>query len=85
MTGHGSNMKPDMRDALHSWAASLALICAAIISSAPLASPAHAATPAAPKCTADEYRRFDFWLGDWDSFDIDNGNTRWGTRLSCLS
>jgi hypothetical protein len=23
-------------------------------------------------CTAPEYRQFDFWLGDWDAFDIDS-------------
>jgi hypothetical protein len=22
-------------------------------------------------CSAPEYRRFDFWIGDWDAFDID--------------
>ncbi|MEP6940248.1 MAG: hypothetical protein ABI846_10820, partial [Rudaea sp.] len=25
------------------------------------------------KCNAAEFRQFDFWIGDWDSFDIDNG------------
>lgn len=29
---------------------------------------ASAATPAA-RCDASEYRQFDFWLGDWDTFD----------------
>jgi hypothetical protein len=23
-------------------------------------------------CTAPEYRQFDFWIGDWDAFDVDN-------------
>jgi hypothetical protein len=66
-------MKSDTRHFLRSCAALLGLSCAVAIAAAPLASPASAATPAAPKCMADEYRRFDFWLGDWDSFDIDNG------------
>ena len=26
----------------------------------------------APKCTAPEFRQFDFWLGDWDTFETDN-------------
>ena len=31
---------------------------------------AHAAPPDSPsKCPAAEYRQFDFWLGDWDTFD----------------
>ena len=33
-----------------------------------LASPAPAATP--QPCSAPQYRQFDFWLGDWDSFEI---------------
>jgi hypothetical protein len=24
------------------------------------------------RCTAPEYRQFDFWLGDWDAFAIDD-------------
>src|SRR5260370_27776727 len=37
-----------------------------------------AAPPDQPKskpCTAPEYRQFDFWVGDWDTFDVDNPNT----------
>jgi hypothetical protein len=31
----------------------------------------HAASPAsASKCPAPEYRQFDFWLGDWDTFEV---------------
>ena len=70
--GHGSNMKQDTRAVPHSCAAALILCCVAVMASVPLASSASAA-PAAAKCAADEYRRFDFWLGDWDSFDVDNG------------
>jgi hypothetical protein len=25
-----------------------------------------------PACSAPEYRQFDFWIGDWDAFDIDH-------------
>jgi len=28
-----------------------------------------------PACAAPEYRQFDFWIGDWDAFDIDNPRT----------
>lgn len=24
-----------------------------------------------PSCSAPEYRQFDFWIGDWDAFDVD--------------
>ncbi|MGA8490627.1 MAG: hypothetical protein WB711_09415 [Terriglobales bacterium] len=27
-------------------------------------------------CAAPEYHSFDFWVGDWDAFDIDNPKTR---------
>ncbi len=40
-----------------------------------LSSGANAATPpanpAAPMCPAAEFRQFDFWLGDWDTFETD--------------
>lgn len=32
---------------------------------------ARAADPAAPACQAPEYRRLDFWVGDWNAFDVD--------------
>jgi hypothetical protein len=32
-----------------------------------LASPAAGATPS---CSAPEYRQFDFWIGDWDVYDV---------------
>lgn len=37
--------------------------------------PARASSADSPKpvsCAAPEYRRFDFWIGDWDVFDADN-------------
>ncbi len=29
-------------------------------------------SPAGGACGAAEYRQFDFWLGDWDAFDVDH-------------
>lgn len=38
--------------------------------------PGSSATSAKPPaCVAPEYRQFDFWIGDWDAFDIDNPRT----------
>lgn len=28
-----------------------------------------------PTCVAPKYRQFDFWIGDWDAFDIDDPRT----------
>lgn len=39
--------------------------------------PAPQAASAKPdSCTAPEYRQFDFWIGDWDVFDVDNPTTK---------
>ena len=32
---------------------------------------AAAENPAGPKCPAPEFRQFDFWAGDWDTFETD--------------
>lgn len=32
-----------------------------------------APTPEPQRCSAPEYRQFDFWLGDWDVFDVATG------------
>jgi hypothetical protein len=49
----------------------LALVCAA---------PRAFADAPASKCTAPEYRQFDFWLGDWDTFEPDaSGKTTGGS------
>lgn len=39
------------------------------------------AQPDAPSCSDDIYRAFDFWLGDWEVFDI-NGNKAGDNRIS---
>jgi hypothetical protein len=31
--------------------------------------------PKAKPCSTPEYRQFDFWIGDWDAFDVDNPST----------
>jgi len=41
------------------------------------APPRRSSTPA--PCSAPEYHQFDFWLGDWDAFDI--GSTQKNARL----
>jgi hypothetical protein len=37
--------------------------------------PAFAAPAPPPACIAPEYRQFDFWIGDWDAFDVGNPST----------
>jgi hypothetical protein len=34
------------------------------------AAPRGSAQSAVPPCSAPEYRQFDFWIGDWDAFDV---------------
>jgi hypothetical protein len=46
-------------------------ICA---SAAPLRIAAAAEPAKAAACQAAVYRQFDFWIGDWDAFDVDNPN-----------
>ena len=51
----------------------LALILVAFATQAntpPAAAPA--ANPAGAKCPAAEFRQFEFWVGDWDTFETDN-------------
>ena len=43
---------------------------ASLVLFAATALPAQTAKPA--PCTASEYRQLDFWVGDWDAFDIDD-------------
>lgn len=52
----------------HLWMA-LAVLGIAFI--APAVAIASAATPISPHCSAAEYRQFDFWIGDWDTFEAD--------------
>lgn len=47
--------------------APLILVCLGVATLARADGPA--TPPAAPKCTAPEYRQFDFWVGDWDAYD----------------
>lgn len=50
-----------------------ALAVIAFFSVIPVASWA-ADTPAPARCSATEYRQFDFWLGDWDTFEAEDPN-----------
>ena len=36
----------------------------------------NAEAPKSTHCAASEYRQFDFWIGDWDAFDVDNPSVR---------
>ena len=38
----------------------------------PAADPSAAHTPLASACSAPELHQFDFWIGDWDTFDADD-------------
>jgi hypothetical protein len=55
----------------------IAISCLALFLPASAACPARRAAPrqpakaAARPCSAPEYHQFDFWLGDWDGFDMD--------------
>ena len=46
-----------------------ALVVIALISGVPAVANADTAAPA--RCSAAEYRQFDFWIGDWDTFDME--------------
>lgn len=50
-----------------------ALVVVALMSGMPVAS-AVADTPSPARCSAVEYRQFDFWLGDWDTFEAEDLN-----------
>jgi hypothetical protein len=46
-----------------------------MLAAAALPSLAQAPKKAAASCTAPEYRQLDFWIGDWDAYDLDgSGN-----------
>lgn len=50
-----------------------ALVVIALFCGAPaVASATEAPSPA--RCGAAEYRQFDFWIGDWDTFEMDGSN-----------
>jgi hypothetical protein len=52
------------------------LLCITFLSVGPCAQAASTLNPDEPAkvaaCSAPEYRQFDFWIGDWDTFDMDN-------------
>lgn len=59
-----------------------AISCALLLASPtfiPVNSALHPQSPKQSPCIAPEYHQFDFWLGDWDAFDI--GSTQKNARL----
>jgi hypothetical protein len=40
-----------------------------------LASPLAAEDPKTKPCSGPEFRQFDFWAGDWDTFEVDDAKT----------
>ncbi len=48
------------------------LVLLALATQAYAQTAAPAADPAGPRCPAPEFRQFDFWVGDWDTFETDN-------------
>jgi ketosteroid isomerase-like protein len=52
----------------------VAALSVALLSLARVLSAAEPAPAPASACTAPEYHQFDFWIGDWDTFDVANPN-----------
>lgn len=51
-----------------------ALAAIALISGVSAVAGAAADTPPSARCSAIEYRQFDFWIGDWDTFEAEDLN-----------
>jgi len=51
-----------------------ALAVIALISGMPAVAGAAAETPSSTRCSAVEYRQLDFWIGDWDTFEMEDPN-----------
>jgi len=51
-----------------------ALAVIALISGIPAVASAAADTYSSTRCSAVEYRQFDFWIGDWDTVEMDDLN-----------
>lgn len=51
-----------------------ALAVIALISGMPAVASAADETSSPTRCSAVEYRQFDFWIGDWDTFEMDGSN-----------
>ncbi len=49
----------------------VALTSLGIAITTPIAAVAENTTTTSPDCTATEYRQLDFWIGDWDTFEVD--------------
>lgn len=51
-----------------------ALVAIALLSGMPAVSTAAAEASVSTRCSAVEYRQFDFWIGDWDTFETEDPN-----------
>ena len=51
-----------------------ALAVIALISGIPAVAGAAADTSSSTRCSTVEYRQFDFWIGDWDTFEMEDLN-----------
>ena len=51
-----------------------ALAVIAFVSGIPAIASATADTQSSTRCSAAEYRQFDFWIGDWDTFETESPN-----------
>jgi hypothetical protein len=53
----------------------ISLCLLANVGIAPIPHMSAANAPASSPCSAPEYKQFDFWVGDWDAFDVDKPTT----------
>jgi hypothetical protein len=62
----------DSKPPFHRFRNALAVI--ALLSGTPAVANAAAETSSSTRCSVDEYRQFDFWIGEWDTFETDDPN-----------
>src|ERR1700675_1437898 len=65
-----SPMKP-----IDNWSVAFLAVLAIVLSPAALSAPSDAAAKT-DLCAAPEYHQFDFWIGSWDVFDVENPNAQ---------
>ena len=63
-------------------AAGLKVVVLALAALTPTAALAQATN--GPSCASPEYRQFDFWLGDWDVFDMGSTNRTAHVRVESI-
>jgi disulfide bond formation protein DsbB len=66
-----------------------AAVCSILLLASAAAASAHAPLSAnAPQpsaCAAPEYHQFDFWLGDWDAYDVGAAPTRSSLAIAWIA